>query len=62
VIGGGSYASQNDLRVHFGLAGATTVDRLEVRWPNGRVEEWTNLAADRFLTLKEGSGRAPGSR
>ncbi|HKC14024.1 MAG TPA: CRTAC1 family protein [Vicinamibacteria bacterium] len=62
VTGGGSYASQSDLRTHFGLAGAAKVDRLEVRWPNGGVEEWTDLAADRFLTLKEGTGRAPGSR
>ena len=35
VRGGGSYLSQNDLRVHFGLAAATLVDRLDVRWPNG---------------------------
>jgi hypothetical protein len=57
VRGGGSYMSQNDLRVHFGLAGATAVDRLQVRWPNGREEEWTGIAADRILALTEGSGK-----
>jgi hypothetical protein len=57
VRGGGSYASQNDLRVHFGLAGAASVDRLWVRWPNGLEEEWPGLAADRIHTLTEGSGR-----
>jgi enediyne biosynthesis protein E4 len=57
VRGGGSYASQSDLRVHFGLAGATAVDRLWVRWPNGLEEEWTALAADRIHTLTEGSGQ-----
>jgi enediyne biosynthesis protein E4 len=57
VRGGGSYLSQNDLRVHFGLGEATLVDRLEVRWPNGLEEEWTGLHADRILTLKEGSGK-----
>jgi hypothetical protein len=57
VRGGGSYISQNDLRVHFGLGTATGVDRLEVRWPSGLVEEWSDLAADRLLTLREGTGR-----
>ena len=54
--GGGSYISQNDLRVHFGLGGATRVERLEVRWPNGLDEEWSDVAADRILTLTEGTG------
>jgi enediyne biosynthesis protein E4 len=56
VHGGGSYFSQNDLRVHFGLGAATRVDRLEVRWPNGLEEEWNGLGVDRFVALKEGSG------
>ena len=58
VRGGGSYLSQNDFRVHFGLALATGVDRIDVRWPNGREESWDHLDADRFHTLKEGSGHA----
>ena len=58
VRGGGSYISQNDFRVHFGLAAAKTVDRLEVRWPNGLEEEWLDVSTDRVLTLKEGTGRA----
>ncbi len=58
VRGGGSYYSQNDFRLHFGLGDATIVDRLEVRWPNGATEEWTSLAPDRIITLKEGSGHA----
>jgi hypothetical protein len=56
VRGGGSYISQNDLRVHFGLGGAPRVDRLEVRWPNGLREAWEGLAADRILTVAEGTG------
>jgi hypothetical protein len=58
VRGGGSYISQNDLRVHFGLGSAAKVDRLEVRWPNGLEEEWSNLSVDHILTLKEGTGSA----
>jgi enediyne biosynthesis protein E4 len=61
VRGGGSYLSQNDLRIHFGLGAAALVDRIEVRWPNGLEESWDRLAVDRFHTLKEGSGRASGS-
>jgi hypothetical protein len=56
VRGGGSYSSQNDLRVHFGLAATKTVDRLEVRWPNGLEEIWTKVNVDQVLVLKEGTG------
>ena len=57
VRGGGSYYAQNDLRVHFGLGTASRVDRLEVRWPNGLEESWSNLEANRILTLREGSSK-----
>ncbi len=57
VRGGGSYLSQNDLRAHFGLGQASSIERLEVRWPNGLEEEWTGLQVNRVLTLKEGSGK-----
>ena len=53
--GGGSYLSQNDLRAHFGLGPATRIDRLEVRWPSGLVEEWRDLPVDRIHVLVEGS-------
>src|SRR4029453_3755376 len=61
VRGGGSYLSQNDVRVHFGLGSAARVDRVYVRWPNGLEERWDNLDADTFHALKEGSGRASSS-
>jgi hypothetical protein len=60
VRGGGSYLSQNDLRVHFGLAAAARVDSLQVRWPNGREERWTNVDSNQILTLTEGTGTAAG--
>jgi hypothetical protein len=62
VRSGGSYISQNDLRVHFGLGDATRVDRLEVRWPSGLVEEWTDLAADQILERVEGTGHRVGDK
>jgi enediyne biosynthesis protein E4 len=57
VRGGGSYYSQNDLRVHFGLGTALKVDRLEIRWPLGSEEAWSNVEINRILTVKEGSGQ-----
>ena len=54
---GGSYFSQNDLRVHFGLGAARAVHRVVVRWPNGLEETWPQLAIDRLHTLKEGTGQ-----
>ena len=66
VISGGSYLSQNDLRIHFGLGRHERVDRTKVFWPDGKVEVLANLAADRFYIVREGSGvvssRAIGQR
>jgi hypothetical protein len=56
VRSGGSYLSQNDLRVHFGLAGAKTVDRVEIRWPGGASETLHNEIADRTYCIREGDG------
>jgi hypothetical protein len=56
VRSGGSYLSQNDTRAHFGLGAARQVDRLTIRWPSGRVETATALAADRFYVAREGAG------
>jgi enediyne biosynthesis protein E4 len=58
VRGGGSYYSQNDLRLHFGIGEARTIDHLVVRWPNGLEESWSALPADRLHTLKEGTGES----
>jgi enediyne biosynthesis protein E4 len=59
VRSGGSYLSQSDLRIHFGLAGHEKVDKLEIFWPSGRVETLTNLVAGHFYILKEGQGIVP---
>ena len=53
VRSGGSYLSQNDLRVHFGLGNANKVDRLEVRWPSGRTDSFRELPADGIFALRE---------
>ncbi len=53
-VGGGSYLSACDGRLHFGLGASTSVDSVEVRWPSGRLDRWTNLAADTGYRLREG--------
>ena len=57
VRGGGSYYSQNDFRVNFGLGDASRVDRVEVRWTNGLIESWSSPPIDQIVTFKEGSGQ-----
>jgi hypothetical protein len=59
VRSGGSYLSQNDLRIHFGLGTHDHLDRAEILWPSGKTETLTNLAADRFYAVKEGEGVVP---
>ncbi len=49
-----TYASQAPAHVHFGLGAATQVDRLTVRWPDGTLQEFTDVAANRRLVIEEG--------
>jgi hypothetical protein len=58
VMSGSSYISQNDLRLHFGLAQAKQADLIEVRWPLGMVEAFKNVDANQLLVLQEGHGIA----
>jgi hypothetical protein len=62
VRSGGSYLSQNDLRIHFGLGSHDRVDRVEILWPSGEKETVSNLAADRLYRVKEGEGVVPRER
>ena len=58
VRSGGSYLSQNDLRIHFGLGKATKIESVEVRWPSGGKEDLAvkDLTMDRFYSVLEGKG------
>jgi enediyne biosynthesis protein E4 len=54
---GTSVMSQSDLRLHFGLGQAKQADLIEVKWPTTqKVEKFTNVEANQFLTIKEGEG------
>jgi hypothetical protein len=57
--GGGSYLSSHDPRVVLGLEKREKLDWLEVKWPlpSGRVERFTNLPVDRYITIVEGEGK-----
>jgi hypothetical protein len=56
VLSGGSYLSQHDLRIHFGLGSHEHLDKVEILWPSGARENLTQLPADRFYTVSEGQG------
>ena len=56
VKSGSSYLGQNDLRAHFGLGASTSVDRMEVRWPDGRMERIDNPPVNQIITVEEGKG------
>jgi hypothetical protein len=51
---GGSYFSQNDMRIHFGLDQATKVDLVEVRWLSGQVDQLRDLDVNRLYVIEEG--------
>jgi hypothetical protein len=52
-IGGGSYLSSSDPRLHFGLGKATRVEQLEVFWPSGAYEKLKDLKVDQIIRLTE---------
>ena len=56
VKSGSSYLGQNDLRVHVGLGSAVAVDRVDIRWPGGRVERIDKPPADSIVTIQDGLG------
>jgi hypothetical protein len=56
VRSGGSYASQSDFRLHFGLGAATKVDLIEIRWPSGTVEKLEGVVTGQTIRVQEGHG------
>jgi hypothetical protein len=56
VRAGGSYLSQNDPRLHFGLGTEAKMDEIEIKWPSGKVEVLHDVTADFIYTIVEGEG------
>jgi enediyne biosynthesis protein E4 len=54
IAGGGSYMSQSDLRAHFGLGSEVKIDKLEISWPSGAKQTFSNFPADQFYSIEEG--------
>ncbi len=59
VRSGGSFFSQSDFRLHFGLGAARRIDEIEIRWPSGAVDRIKDCSADRIIRVKEGAGIVP---
>jgi enediyne biosynthesis protein E4 len=56
VRSGGSYISQNDLRVHFGIGKAEKIELLEIRWPSGQVDVIKDVKPNQQIFVEEGKG------
>ncbi|WP_238525514.1 MULTISPECIES: CRTAC1 family protein [Acidobacterium] len=59
ILSGGSYISQDSLRVHFGLGMHDHLDKLQIHWPAGDTETLTKIPADHIYAIKEGAGIVP---
>ena len=57
VMSGAVYCSQNDMTLHFGLGAATKIDKLEIKWPDGKVESFDVPAVDKVITITQGKGQ-----
>jgi hypothetical protein len=53
VSGGSGFAAQNDRRLHFGLGKDPRIEKVEIRWPSGRLQVLNNLPPGQILKVKE---------
>ena len=56
VRSGGSFCSQSDLRLHFGLGKASIAERVQVQWLGGEKQVLSRIRANRLVTIQEGKG------
>jgi enediyne biosynthesis protein E4 len=57
IYSAGSYLSGSDMRLYFGIGGERKIERLEIRWPSGKKQMLTDVAADQFLSLDEAQAK-----
>jgi len=55
IAGGGSYLSQSDLRANFGLGRSVQAETVEIKWPSGQMDTFSNVKADNFYVVVEGN-------
>ena len=60
VMSGGSFESSSDMRLHYGLGDATTIEKVEIHWSDGQKETITLPGIDRYFAIVEGKGIVPG--
>lgn len=53
VRSGGSYQSQSDLRLHFGLGAHKRIDEIKVRWPDGHLQPLKDVQTNQILNIEE---------
>ena len=58
MLPGSSFLNSNDVRAHFGLGKESSVDAVEVVWPDGGRERFGGGRADRLITVTQGTGEA----
>lgn len=56
VQAGGSYLSQNDFRLHFGLGSDEKIESVEVRWSDGKIDQLLGVRPSLIITVGEGAG------
>ena len=59
AVGGTSYMSASDPRIHFGLGKRQKIESLVITWPSGQVDKLSNLPVDKIIAVKEGVGIVP---
>ena len=57
--GGTSYMSASDPRLHFGLGKRNKIDSLQITWPSGQIDKFTDIPVDTIIAVKEGVGIVP---
>ncbi|MEO1369579.1 MAG: ASPIC/UnbV domain-containing protein, partial [Acidobacteriota bacterium] len=62
IHSGASYLAQSDLRLHFGLGDVDELDRVEIRWPEGELQEipGADIALDRLHEIRQPAAPGPG--
>jgi hypothetical protein len=53
LVGGGSYLSANEFRLHIGLATHTTIDKVTVKWTNGNTQTYNNIKTNTHWKLRQ---------
>ncbi|HTZ58840.1 MAG TPA: CRTAC1 family protein [Acidobacteriaceae bacterium] len=59
AVGGSSYMSASDPRIHFGLGKRSKIESLVITWPSGQTDKFTDVPVDQIIAVKEGAGIVP---